>query len=115
MTYSRNLRIRLIRAVENGRSARSSAKLFDVSASAAVKWMQTYQREGRWQAKAHRGGRRSGLVCHTEWLKNRVTGQPDITLKEICAELSGQGVATSKVPCRGFSCTWGSVLKKLIP
>ena len=39
MAYSKDLRVRLIGWVEQGRSARSQAKVFQVSASTAVKWM----------------------------------------------------------------------------
>lgn len=114
MAYSKDLRIRLIRAVERGQSARSSAKLFDISASAAVKWMQAYRREGRGQAKPHRGGRRCALASHTEWLKSRVTGEPDITLREICAELSGQGIATSKSAVSRYLLRMGFSFKKTV-
>jgi len=96
MAYSKDLRARLIRAVEKGRSARSQAKVFEVSASTAVKWVQAYRTEGRPGAKAHAGGRRSPLDGHGDWLKRRVAARSDITLAELCAELGGRGVATSK-------------------
>lgn len=47
MAYSKDLRIRLIRTVEKGGSARSHGKAFEVRASTAVKWMQAFGREGR--------------------------------------------------------------------
>jgi transposase len=96
MAYSKDLRVRLIRSVEKGQSARSQAKVFDVSASTAVKWVQVFRTEGRPQAKPHAGGRRSSLAPHSDWLKARVEQQPDITLKELCIELTMHGVETSK-------------------
>jgi transposase len=52
MAYSKDLRVRLIRSVSQGRSARSQAKVFDVSASTAVKWVQASREEGRQSANS---------------------------------------------------------------
>lgn len=95
MAYSGDLRARLLRAVEKGRSARSQAKVFEVSASTAVKWVAAFRAEGRQAPKSHGGGRRSPLDPQAEWLKARVSEQSDITLEELCAELALRGVATS--------------------
>jgi transposase len=96
MAYSKDLRRRLIRAVARGLSARSQAKVFEVSPSTAVKWMQAYRREGRPDPKPHAGGRRSPLDGQADWLRARVAAKSDITLQELCLELAGRGVATSK-------------------
>jgi transposase len=96
MAYSKDLRVRLIRSVEQGRSARSQAKVFDVSASTAVKWMQAYRSEERAVPKPHGGGRISPLDAEVDWLKTRLVEKADITLSELCAELAGRGIATSK-------------------
>lgn len=72
MAYSEDLRIRLIRAVEKGGSARSQGQVFEVSASTAVKWMQAFRREGRPAPKPHGGGRRSPLDAHEAWLRTRI-------------------------------------------
>ena len=42
-SYSEDLRIRLVRLVERGASRRAAAKLFGVSPSIAVKWMQRWR------------------------------------------------------------------------
>jgi transposase len=96
MAYSEDLRIRLIRSVEQGRSARSQAKVFEVSASTAVKWVQAFRSEGRATAKPRGGGRTSPLDAEADWLKARIKEKADITLLELCAELAQRGVATSK-------------------
>jgi len=44
MAYSADFRERLIRSAERGHSARSRAEVFEVSPSAAVKWVQAYRR-----------------------------------------------------------------------
>ena len=96
MAYSNDLRVRLIRAAEKGRSVRSQADVFDVAASTAVKWVKAFRSEGRAKAKPHGGGRRSPLEPHADWLKERVEEQPDLTLHELCLELLARGVKTSK-------------------
>ncbi len=112
MAYSKDLRARLIRSVEKGRSARSQAKLFEVDPSTAVKWMQVYRAEARAAPKPHRGGRRSRLDAHVEWLKARVAAQADITLAELCAELAARGVAASKSGLSRFFARIGYSFKK---
>ena len=95
MAYSDDLRSRLIRAVEKGRSARSQAEVFEVAPSTAVKWMAAFRSEGRPVPKPHRGGRRSPLDAHADWLKARVAEKPEITLAELRGELVVRGVSTS--------------------
>ena len=96
MAYSNDLRVRLIRNVEKGQSARSQAGVFDVGSSTAVKWVKAFRSEGRTEAKPHGGGRRSPLAPQAGWLKERVEEQPDLTLHELCLELLALGVKTSK-------------------
>jgi putative transposase len=96
MAYSNDLRVRLVRATQKGRSARSQAGVFEVSPSTAIKWVKAFRSEGRAIAKPHGGGRRSPLLPHCDWLKARVEEQADITLMELCAELLARGVKTSK-------------------
>jgi len=95
MAYSDDLRSRLIRSVEKGRSARSQAKVFEVAPSTAVKWMAAFRDEGRPGPKPHRGGRKSPLDAHGDWLKARVAETSEITLAELRAELALRGVSTS--------------------
>ena len=112
MAYSGDLRVRLIRAVEKGKSARSQAKVFEVSASTAVKWMQAYRAEGLRGPKPHRGGRRSPLDAHGEWLRSRVAAKADITLAELVLELGARGVAASKSAVARFFERIGFSFKK---
>ena len=112
MAYSNDLRVRLIRAAEKGRSARSQAGVFDVSASTAVKWVKAFRSDGRVKAKPHGGGRRSPLVPHADWLKERVEQQPDLTLHELCFELLARGVKTSKSAVSRFLLRMGFSYKK---
>jgi transposase len=93
--YSEDLRIRLVQLVENGTSARSAAKLFKVSASTAVKWMQRWRRERSVAPNPVRGHRRPLLDHHADWLLELVATKPDMTLEEIRARLRKRGVVVS--------------------
>lgn len=112
MAYSNDLRLRVIRAVQKGRSARSAAKVFEVAPSTAVKWMQAFRAEDRRQAKPHAGGRRSPLAPHVDWLKARVAEKTDITLKELAGELCARGVCVSISAVSRFFARIGYSFKK---
>jgi transposase len=74
--------------------------------------MQVFRAEGRSQPKPHRGGRRSPLDGHVNWLKRRVAEKPDITLKELCAELAARNLATSQSALSRFFERIGFSFKK---
>lgn len=112
MAYSKDLRVRLIRSVEQGRSVRGQAKVFQVSASTAVKWIQAFRNEGRDGPKPRGGGRTSPLDAEADWLKARIVDKPDITLSELCAELAARGVATSTSAVSRFFARFGISFKK---
>jgi transposase len=112
MAYSKDLRVRLIRSVEQGRSARSQSKVFQVSASTAVKWMQAFRAEGQEAPKPRGGGRTSPLDAEVHWLKARIVEKPDITLSELCSELAARGIGTSKSAVSRFFERFGISFKK---
>lgn len=93
--YSEDLRIRLVRHVENGASRRAAAKLFEVSPSIAVKWLQRWREKKSVAPSPVRGHRRAVLEPHTDWLLELVKAKPDITLWEISAELTKRNVHAS--------------------
>ena len=98
---SRDLRERLIEAVENGQSRRSAARRFGVAASTAIKWVDRWRREGRIEAKPLGGDRHSHrMEAHAEEVLTLVEETPDITLAELAAHLEdahGLRVAQSTV------------------
>ena len=81
--YSEDLRVRLVRAVKEGISARGAARMFRVSESSGVKWVQRWRKCGSVKASATRGHRQSPLDEHAVWLLGLVAAQPDLTLEEI--------------------------------
>lgn len=81
--YSDDLRIRVVRAVEEGGiSARSAGRRFGISESSAVKWVGRFRREG--SVSALKTGRPRGLKveAHRDFLmalmKNRDTTLDDL-------------------------------------
>ena len=98
---SKDLRRRLVSAVDNGQSRRSAARRFGVAASTAVKWVDQWRREGRLEAKPLGGDRHSHrMEAHAAEVLAMVAEAPDITLAEIAAHLEqahGLRVAESTV------------------
>src|SRR4029453_3331098 len=90
--YAEDLRSRVIAAVEAGRSAREVARVFQVSPSAAIKWVQRWRRSGSAAAKPMGGERRSPLDRHADYLLALVAAEPDLTLAEIRGRLRARAV-----------------------
>jgi transposase len=89
------LRIRVVRYVEGGASRRSAAKVFGVSPSIAVKWLQRWRLKKSIAPNPVRGHRRAVLEKHGDWLLDLVKEKSDITLAEISAKLARRGVRVS--------------------
>jgi len=94
--YSEDLRIRLIREMEAGASARTAAARFGVSPSTAVKVMQRWRKTGQAAGGNPGGDRRSKLVAHADLVRELVTGQSDLTLEELRARLAERGVVVGR-------------------
>jgi len=81
---SEDLRIRVIRAVEDGMSRNAAARRFGVSIASAVRWVDTYLRTGRSAPKRRGGDRRSGRIeAQADLLMRAIEETPDITLAEL--------------------------------
>ncbi|WP_424137705.1 IS630 family transposase [Roseomonas chloroacetimidivorans] len=90
---SQDLRKRLVRAVEEGASAREAAARFAVSASAAIKLVRRVRETGS-TAPARIGGYRKPLLAGQEdFLRELTASRKGITLAEIRAALIERGVA----------------------
>ena len=84
---SRDLRRRIVRAVERGSSIRATARRFAVSPPAAIKLMQRVRATGSAAPARHGGHRRPLLAPHEADLRRLVEATPDLTLAELQAEL----------------------------
>lgn len=104
---SDDLRKRLVRAVEEGSSARGAAARFDVSVSAAIKLVRRVRETGS-IAPAKIGGYRKPLLAdHEGLLRELTTMRKGITLAEIREELVARGI-----PPVSLSTIW-STLRRL--
>jgi transposase len=92
--YSLDLRERVV-AVASGQSCRAVAATFKVSVASVVKWSQRHRATG--SAAAYKvGGRRPfALAGERAWLLARLAEKPDITLREVGAELAARGIKVS--------------------
>ena len=85
---SKDLRKRLIAAVEGGASRRAAADRFGVVASTVTKLVQHLKRTGSLAPAKQGGDRRSDRIeAHAAEIKALVAATPDITLEEIAAHL----------------------------
>jgi transposase len=89
--YARDLRERVVRAVEGGLSRRKAATVFEVGVATVIAWVRVWRREGRIDAKAMGGDHRSQLGGERAWLLERIAAVPDLTLEELRAELAARG------------------------
>ena len=90
--YSGDLRIRVIRAVEGGLSARGAARRLGVGESTAPAWIGRWRRTGSFEARSQKGRSRSPLAAHAAFLLALVNEQADLTLEEIRERLAERGV-----------------------
>jgi len=89
--YSRDLRERVVRAVESGVSRRKAAAVFGIGIATVIEWMRVWRDSGRLEAKPMGGDHNSRLKEERVWLLERVAAAPDLTLEEIRAELAERG------------------------
>ncbi len=87
---SRDLRERIVEAVEGGSSMRGAAARFAVSPSSAIKLMARVRATGSVAPARYGGHRRPLLAPHEAVLRALVAERPDITLAEIQSELRRQ-------------------------
>src|SRR5215470_530776 len=66
--YSNDLRERLVAIVQDGESAREAARLLNVGASTAIRWIERWTKTGSIAARPGTGHSRSPLKRHEQWL-----------------------------------------------
>jgi putative transposase len=93
--YSMDLRERVATAIAGGMSRRAAAAHFLISVSTAIRWAKRVRETGS-PAPLPMGGRRPfTLASEADWLTARFTEKPDITLRELLAELRLRGIEVS--------------------
>lgn len=86
--YSLDLRERVARFVEGGRSRHAAAALFSVSVSFVVRLMKSFRATGRLAPKPSGGRRHAKLDPHRAFLLGRIAEKADMTMPELAAELA---------------------------
>lgn len=93
--YSRDLRERVARFVEEGRSRHAAAAHFKVSVSFVVNLMSAFRATGSLAPKPSGGRRHAKLEPHRAFLLAQVDERPDITMPELAAALVAATGATA--------------------
>lgn len=88
---SNDLRRRMVRGIEGGKSRRAVAAQFEVAPSTAVRVMGRYEATGSVEPAKQGRPRGSGkLGPHKEFLLAQVKRKPDITMPELAAVLEAE-------------------------
>ena len=89
--YSKDLRDRVIDAVKRGEmSCRAAARRYEISESAAIKWLERVERDGSREPIGHGGHRASKLMPHRDFLEAARAEKSDVTLQALCDRLSAE-------------------------
>ena len=110
--YSLDLRERVAARVMSGESVRSVASVFTVSVATVVRWSQRYRAQGDVRPSKMGGFRRPILEGEREWVVTRIAREPEVTLRQMVAELGERGVRVSYSALRNFVHREGLSFKK---
>jgi len=110
--YSLDLRERVVAAVMGGQSCRAAAARFGVSVASVVKWVQRFRATGSAAAKRMGGRRPYALEGERAWVLARISEVPDVTLRELAAELAARGIVVSHYAVWHFLVREGVTFKK---
>ena len=110
--YSRDLRERVITAVETGASRREAAERFEVSVASAVKWLQRWYQRGAPPRSRAAGAFRRGRVAVE--ILDLIAQRPDLTLVETVAELRKRRIKPAAARSGVFSTDTTSRSKKVL-
>ena len=79
------------RCGEEGRnSPRAAARRYEISESAAIKWLERVERDGSREPVGHGGHRASKLMPHRAFLEAARAEKSDVTLQALCDRLSAE-------------------------
>ena len=93
--YSNDLRERVVAAVLSGERCRAVAARFDVAVSSVVKWSQRHRATGSVAPGKIGGHRKRVLEPHRDFIIERMSRTPHLTLHGLKDELAARGVKVS--------------------
>ena len=82
-SYSRDLRSRVLAAIDGGSPARATAQLFHVSVSYIYKALARREATGETEARPQRNRQELKLAAHHAAIAAEVARRPDVTLEEL--------------------------------
>jgi len=94
--YDSSLRERVIKAVEEGCSARKAGERFDVGVATAIRWVRRWRETGS-PMDPPRKRKGSPLDPYVDWLVNLREQEPDLRLVDIADQLhAAHGISVHK-------------------
>src|SRR5665213_1033255 len=90
--YSLDLRKRVVAAVAAGMSRKQAATHYQVSHSSAIRWTRRLAETGSPAALPMGGKKPFTLADEETWIRDRVDEKPDMTGRELLAELNQRGI-----------------------
>jgi transposase len=93
--YSQDLRLRVMDAVRGGMRYEEVTRRFRVSNSTILRWVRRLRESGSYAALPMGGKKPFALAGERGWLLQRFAAKPDLTLREVLAELHVRGIAAS--------------------
>jgi transposase len=93
--YSLDLRQRVVAAVAAGMSRPGAAVHYQVSHSSVIRWTRRQAETGSPAALPMGGKKPFTLADEEAWIRTRVEEKPDLTGRELLAELNQRGIEVS--------------------
>ena len=93
----RDLRVRLVAAVEGGMSCRAAARHFFVGCSTVIRLLERYRATGSVEPAKIGGHRPRVLEDERAWILNRFAEEPEMTTRKLADELAERGIKVSHV------------------
>jgi putative transposase len=109
---SKDLRERIVEAVEGGDSRNSTAERFAVSPSCVVKLMQRWHRTGSIEPGQMGGWKEHALAEHEAVVHRLLGAHPDLTLEELRDRLAEEAIWVGRSSVDRFLKARGLTLKK---
>jgi transposase len=93
--YSEDLRLRVIDALRRGMTYEQATHTFRVSNSTILRWVRRLRESGSYAALPMGGKKPFVLAEQRDWLLQRLETEPNLTLRELLAELHDRGIEVS--------------------
>jgi transposase len=94
--FSGDLRERIVRAVQAGRSRHEVARMFGISPSCVIKLMQRFSALGHCRPEKFGGYKQPILAEHEEAVRALLRARPDLTISELWQELTKAGIKVGR-------------------